>query len=123
MRITIDARACAATGFCTQIAPDVFCLPEPDGPATAVVPGADQADAVLEAEAACPTGAITVDPGVSDPERPLPGDSRHESLRSDLGGGRDLDEDAGLHNVGGQACERADDRTFDRPAGGERPFD
>jgi ferredoxin len=67
MRITIDVRACAATGFCTQIAPDVFCLPEPGGPATAVAPGADQAGAVLEAEAACPTGAITVDPGTCTP--------------------------------------------------------
>jgi ferredoxin len=62
VRITIDARACAATGFCTLIAPDVFRLPEPAGPATSVAPGADRADAVLEAEAACPTGAISVDP-------------------------------------------------------------
>jgi ferredoxin len=61
MRITIDARECAATGFCTQIAPDVFRLPDPTGPAAVVPPGADRVGAILEAEAACPTGAISVD--------------------------------------------------------------
>lgn len=63
MRITIDARACAATGFCTRIAPDVFWLPDQDGPATVADPGGDRADAVREAEAACPTGAISVEAG------------------------------------------------------------
>jgi ferredoxin len=61
VRITIDARECAATGFCTRIAPDVFRLPDPTGPAAVVAPGADRLAAVLEAEAACPTGAISVD--------------------------------------------------------------
>jgi ferredoxin len=61
VKITIDARACAATGFCTRIAPDVFWLPEPAGPAAATAPDAGRADAVHEAEAACPTGAISVE--------------------------------------------------------------
>jgi ferredoxin/cytochrome P450 len=60
VKITIDARACAATGFCPRIAPGVFSLPGPDGPAVAA-PDAGQAEAVLEAEAACPTGAISVE--------------------------------------------------------------
>lgn len=61
MKVFIDERACAATGFCTRIAPGVFTLPGPDGPATAAAPAADQVDLVLAAEAACPTGAISVD--------------------------------------------------------------
>lgn len=61
MRITIDARACAATGFCTLIAPDVFRLPAPTGPAATVATTPDLVDLALEAEAACPTGAISVD--------------------------------------------------------------
>jgi ferredoxin len=61
VNVLIDERACAATGFCTRIAPGVFALPDPDGPAIAVAPDPDQVDAVLAAEAACPTGAISVD--------------------------------------------------------------
>lgn len=60
MRVSVDERLCAATGECERICPEVFevddvsrvLMPEPQHPSLH--------EAVLEAEAACPTGAILV---------------------------------------------------------------
>lgn len=62
------SEACAATGYCTRIAPEVFVLDEAamravvrtNGLAT---PTASLREAVVEAEAVCPLGAIEVSTG------------------------------------------------------------
>lgn len=57
-KIEIDRSLCSGFGACAELAPDLFEL-EAGGIATARV-GASDDDAVLEAAAACPMGAIIV---------------------------------------------------------------
>lgn len=59
MRVTVDDSVCAATGECERICTDVFEVGEVSRVLIAQ-PGPELHDLVLEAEAACPTGAITV---------------------------------------------------------------
>jgi ferredoxin len=57
-RIVIDQSLCSGFGACAELAPDLFEL-EPGGIARARV-GESADEAVLEAAAACPMGAISV---------------------------------------------------------------
>ncbi len=59
MRVTVDEGVCAATGECERICPAVF---EVDEVARVLVVEPDPVfhGLVSEAEAACPTGAISV---------------------------------------------------------------
>ena len=56
--IVIDRSLCSGFGSCVELAPEVFEL-EPAGTAS-VRKGQSEDPAVLEAEAACPMGAIQV---------------------------------------------------------------
>jgi ferredoxin len=57
-RIVIDQSLCSGFGACAELAPDLFEL-EPGGTARVRVGESDD-EAVLEAAAACPMGAIFV---------------------------------------------------------------
>lgn len=57
-RIVIDQSLCSGFGACAELAPDLFEL-EPGGIARVRVGESDD-EAVLEAAAACPMGAIFV---------------------------------------------------------------
>ncbi len=57
-QIVIDQSLCSGFGVCAELAPDVIEL-GPDGIATLRV-GTSADPQVLEAEASCPMGAITV---------------------------------------------------------------
>jgi ferredoxin len=59
VRVTVDEGACAATGECERICPQVFSV---DDIAKVIdpAPPQDLHGAVREAEAACPTGAIGI---------------------------------------------------------------
>lgn len=62
LRVVVDHDMCAASGFCARIAPEVFRLGDEDDSAVVLVgevPTELDSD-VREAEAACPTAAITV---------------------------------------------------------------
>jgi ferredoxin len=58
-RIVIDRSLCSGYGTCVEIAPDAFELDEEALARVRV--GQTDDDAVLEAAAACPMGAITVE--------------------------------------------------------------
>ena len=57
-RIVIDQSLCSGFGACAELAPDLFEL-EPGGIARARVGSSDD-EAVFEAAAACPMGAISI---------------------------------------------------------------
>lgn len=60
-RVAVDRTACTALGICESLAPDVFEVGD-DGELVVLsdpVP-ADQLDAVRDAVAGCPTGALTL---------------------------------------------------------------
>lgn len=59
MRVRVDEDLCAATGECERICPEVFRV---DDVSRVLLPEPDQRldEAVREAEAACPTGAISL---------------------------------------------------------------
>lgn len=59
MRVGIDESVCSATGECERICPEVFTV---DEVARVLVTEPDPRlhDLVREAEASCPTGAISV---------------------------------------------------------------
>jgi ferredoxin len=59
--VRVDAGLCQSTGYCARIAPTVFHVPE-GGPAEVIDdhPAAELADALREAEDACPAAAIRV---------------------------------------------------------------
>jgi ferredoxin len=62
VRISVDPNVCGCSGFCVRIAPDVFSLPE-GGPARVAASAEldpEVFEAVREAEAVCPTGAIRI---------------------------------------------------------------
>jgi ferredoxin len=62
VRVTIDPTLCAATGYCAELAPTVFRLPE-SGPVEVIVvsPEPDLWEVVREAEGLCPTNAIATE--------------------------------------------------------------
>ena len=62
MRVAYDESRCAATGICESLAPDVFEVGD-DGwlVVLEVEPAEDRRTAVVEACAACPTGALTLE--------------------------------------------------------------
>lgn len=62
LRVAVDRDMCAASGFCVRIAPELFRLSDEDNCAVVVVAEVppELEEAALEAEAACPTAAITV---------------------------------------------------------------
>lgn len=59
MRVSVDETLCAATAQCEMICPEVFEVGEV---ARVLIPepGPEHHESVMEAEAACPTGAIMV---------------------------------------------------------------
>jgi ferredoxin len=59
VRVSVDEDVCAATGECERICPEVFTVDEVSRVLVAA-PGPELHDLVLEAEAACPTSAISV---------------------------------------------------------------
>jgi ferredoxin len=58
LKIVIDTSLCAGFGDCADQAPSVFEL-DPQGKALLRVAHSDDNDAVLDAVAACPMGAIS----------------------------------------------------------------
>ncbi|MET0144118.1 MAG: ferredoxin [Ilumatobacteraceae bacterium] len=62
MKVTVDYDACASTGGCMQVCPEVFEI-RSDGYLYVLQeePGAELFDSVREAADLCPTGAITLD--------------------------------------------------------------
>jgi ferredoxin len=63
LEVTIDPLVCACTGYCVQIAPAVFDLPDDDGPTVILDPHPpmDLIHELREAENLCPTQAIRVE--------------------------------------------------------------
>ena len=61
MRIVLDESKCSSLGMCEAVAPDVFEVGD-DGALTVLQPEqpADRRALMLEAVAACPTGALTL---------------------------------------------------------------
>jgi ferredoxin len=59
VRVTVDEGTCAATGECERICPEVFTVEEVSR-VLIPEPPPELQGLVREAEAACPTGAITV---------------------------------------------------------------
>lgn len=59
VRVAVDEDVCAATGECERICPEVFTVDEVSR-VLVTEPTPELHDLVLEAEAARPTGAITV---------------------------------------------------------------
>ena len=60
MKVTVDWHACASTGSCVQICPDVFSLDSSGQLQVTEAPGESLRDEVEEAAAMCPNAAITV---------------------------------------------------------------
>ncbi|HKS47000.1 MAG TPA: ferredoxin [Amycolatopsis sp.] len=61
MKVTVDWDACASTGSCVQICPDVFTL-DPDGRLQVLAePDESLRPEVAEAADMCPNAAITLD--------------------------------------------------------------
>lgn len=58
-RIVIDRSLCSGFGACAELAPEAFGVGSNDIASARV--GSSDADAVLEAAAACPMGAIVVE--------------------------------------------------------------
>jgi ferredoxin len=63
IEVTIDPLVCACTGYCVQIVPAVFDLPDDDGPTIILNahPPMDLLPELHEAENLCPTQAIRVE--------------------------------------------------------------
>jgi ferredoxin len=61
-RVRIDPLSCAGTGYCVEVAPEVFGLAG-TGPAAVLQaqPPPGLLEAVREAETLCPTNAIRID--------------------------------------------------------------
>ncbi|HZQ63962.1 MAG TPA: ferredoxin [Gaiellaceae bacterium] len=59
-RIRLDRELCIGAGTCAKVAPGVFALDDEEL-ARVVDPEAASTDAILDAAARCPTGAIYVD--------------------------------------------------------------
>lgn len=61
LRVEVDASRCELVGYCSRIAPAVFDTESGETAAvrTATVDDPDLIDGILEAEATCPTAAIT----------------------------------------------------------------
>lgn len=57
MRVVVDHDVCELNALCVATAPDVFSIGDDDRVAV-VEPTADQEGLVIQAAAACPTGAI-----------------------------------------------------------------
>lgn len=59
MRVSVDPVACASTGYCVRLAPELFCLDagQPSRPLHETVPSGLE-DLAVEAEEGCPTNAI-----------------------------------------------------------------
>jgi ferredoxin len=68
MRVAIDLDLCVASGSCVMTAPDVFDQDPDDGRATlrTAEPGPEQLDAITEAVALCPSGALSLIPKVGE---------------------------------------------------------
>ena len=62
IHVRVDESRCVAAGQCVLAAPDVFDQRDEDGIVSVLQPAPDPADddAVREAAALCPAGAITV---------------------------------------------------------------
>jgi len=60
MKIQIDRKICIGSSACVGCAPKTFVLDE-DGLATVLDPNGDPQEAILAAEAGCPTQAIKVE--------------------------------------------------------------
>jgi ferredoxin len=62
LTVVVDRDACARSAFCVRIAPELFRLGDEDEWSVVLVDEVppELEDAALEAEAACPTAAITV---------------------------------------------------------------
>ncbi|WP_026119861.1 ferredoxin [Nocardiopsis ganjiahuensis] len=62
MRVEVDRDLCCGAGQCALIVPEVFDQDEDDGLVVLLedAPGREHEEAVREAGAVCPTGAITV---------------------------------------------------------------
>jgi len=65
MKVTVDEDKCCGAGQCVLIAPEVFDQRDEDGVVQLLAPepAAEQHDAVHEAAAVCPAGAIEVTGG------------------------------------------------------------
>ncbi|MGW8378134.1 ferredoxin [Streptomyces sp. ODS28] len=63
MNISVDEEKCCGAGQCVLVAPEVFDQREEDGIVLLLAqsPARDTHEAVREAAAVCPTGAITLD--------------------------------------------------------------
>lgn len=61
LRVEVDASRCELVGYCSRIAPAVFDTESGTTASvrTATVDNSELVDAILEAEATCPTAAIT----------------------------------------------------------------
>ncbi|RFU21852.1 ferredoxin [Geodermatophilus marinus] len=61
MRVSADRERCVGSGQCELLAPDVFEVDD-DGAVRVLVPepGEEERDAVRDAVAQCPTGALAV---------------------------------------------------------------
>jgi ferredoxin len=59
LKVHVDPDICVGNGMCREEAPGTFDR-EADGRSTAVANPTDDAEAILEAAAVCPVGAITV---------------------------------------------------------------
>lgn len=62
MKLRVDASRCEGTGMCVKLAPHLFRLDRNEGPATVLIEDVDGglAEQAQEAEALCPTSAISV---------------------------------------------------------------
>ncbi len=60
LRIVVDLDVCAGTAMCRAIAPEAF-VETADGQSEAAHPDAATREAILEAAASCPVGAISVE--------------------------------------------------------------
>lgn len=59
LKVFVDPDVCVGNGMCRDEAPKSFHR-EPDGRSTAISEPGDGTEAILEAAAVCPVGAITV---------------------------------------------------------------
>ena len=65
MKISIDREACIGAAACVAAAGKTFAL-DAEGKSTQLLPAGDDAEKILAAAAACPTGAIAVENGGPD---------------------------------------------------------
>jgi ferredoxin len=66
-RVGIDPLTCAGTGYCVEVAPEIFALAG-TGPAAVLQdrPPAELLELAREAETLCPTSAIRIDVAAGD---------------------------------------------------------